>query len=852
MRIHGGGLATSEQNSLNWLHGFPFIFSETHTEKVSDMLEIINYEGDSFTKRVEMYYSKRPELIKLIEEIFRSYRSLAERFDHLSKELQSANSTIASVFPDRVPYEMYDDEDDDDNFDFHRDKAAIPKAKSLKKEFRNQAMFTPRKGAPKKSVGFRASGMNKDEALKEIDKLQKEMLALQIEKELMKSSYEYGCKKFNEIENQKRVCDLQYEFEIGSVIDDNEGRTLMANQALKSCQESLDKLKEKHEQSMKAMDQQGKPKSVSSTAELNSMDYDIDNEAKNREDTEASDQQEKPKRIPSTAELDKIVHHVDKGDKLEASMTDLDNMVYDIDEEENKILDIQALQRAIEEKLQLGSNESLTMKQLVKKIDNILKRVIRLETAVLSEKAQLHEIDTTGFSEGVIFGPDAKAYEGTEELELVRSSLKDIGIGLEPVGENKADVKHLFVASDSSYKDSEKGSEQVGENKADKKYFSIASDSSYKPDNDPEKSPEPVGENKADKKYLSVASDSSYKPDSDTEKSPEPVGEIHSDSSHKLDIDSKQGQGTGLEPVGENKDYTKSLSETAISILNAEVDQPETDEEEELYRMQRLRKDFTRRMRRKPDKLHGEDSKNLQRTWEYMLRGTSVHQIKKYQTSVKDLRAELSKLRKNQEGGKQQSMKSAARPIYYHMREIKTELTSWLENNEVLKDEVQDQHSTLCNFQDEITRVTNASDHSGETGISLYEAAKFQGEVLNMKQEIKRVSEQLISGFTHARQLKEEVERTMADLDKEPWSSPSMNSLSHSRSWRPRIPLQSFLFGIKFRGKKKKKKTLLKQLSYIVEPKESSEWTLGFLQLHLFNFLGRHCGRSHFIFSFKF
>ncbi|KAE8656113.1 Protein NETWORKED 2C [Hibiscus syriacus] len=954
-------------------------------EKVSDMMEIINYEGESFTKRVEMYYSKRSDLINLIEEIFRSHRSLAGRFDHLSKELQSANSTIASVFPDRVPYETYDD--DDDNFDFHHDKPAIPKAISLKKEFRNQAMFTP-----KKSVGFRAMGLNKDEALKEIDKLQKEMLALQTEKEFMKSSYEYGYKKFNEIENQilekqKRVCDLQYEFEIGSVIDDNEGLTLMVNQALKSCQESLDKLKEKHEQSTKEvraesrrirhviskfkslqMDQQGKPKRVSSITELDNMDYNIDNEAKNSEDTEASEQQEKPKRIPSTTELDNIVHHADKRDDMEASTKELDNMVYEINNEENKSLDIQALQKEIKEKLQLGSNVSLTMKQLVKKIENLVKRVIRLETAVLSEKAQikrleyetdeiqeqvrsleedkaaliegsvatnmrinelevelsrvkdhaktvveqnnsleanfieaicnvnhltlkLHEVEATGFSsEGVIFGPDAKAYEGTEELELVHSSLKDIGIGLkrkdkdvsadgenivdsdssykldgdpekgpEPVGENKTDQKSLSVDSDSIYKldgDSEKGLEPVAENKADKKYSSVASDSSFKlqasslmviPKRIWKRVQNQWEKNKADMEHLSVASDSSYK-DSEKvpEQSPKPMGEIHSDSSYKLDIDSEQGpetvgenkadkkhlsvasdsshkldvdSGKGPEPVGENKDDKKSLSETASSIPNAEVDQPETDEEEELNwrqlylsrlddREKILLDEYShvlKNYRKVKKKLNEVDKKNrdaffhlasqikelknevalrdqviqsfrqkfislvenkdknlvedeairrstsqesglteaiqpspideekagqttrggfkesaenmgvhvmqvkpesrphdvltvedeirsgiddlLEENLEFWLRfSTSVHQIKKYQTSVKDLKAELSKLRKNEGGGKQQSMKSAARPIYYHMREIKTELTLWLENNEVLKD----------------------------------------------------------------------------------------------------------------------------------------------------------------------
>ena len=84
-------------------------------EKVAETLKIIDDDGDSFAKRAEMYYRKRPELISFVEESFRAYRALADRYDYMSKELQSANRTIASVFPDRVQYQM--DEDDEEEID---------------------------------------------------------------------------------------------------------------------------------------------------------------------------------------------------------------------------------------------------------------------------------------------------------------------------------------------------------------------------------------------------------------------------------------------------------------------------------------------------------------------------------------------------------------------------------------------------------------------------------------------------------------------------------------------------------------------------------------------------------------
>ncbi|KAA8550451.1 hypothetical protein F0562_002135 [Nyssa sinensis] len=52
------------------------------------MLKLIEEDGDSFAKKAEMYYQKRPELISHVEEFYRMYRSLAERYDHVTGELR--------------------------------------------------------------------------------------------------------------------------------------------------------------------------------------------------------------------------------------------------------------------------------------------------------------------------------------------------------------------------------------------------------------------------------------------------------------------------------------------------------------------------------------------------------------------------------------------------------------------------------------------------------------------------------------------------------------------------------------------------------------------------------------------
>ncbi|KAJ4834394.1 hypothetical protein Tsubulata_007336 [Turnera subulata] len=57
-------------------------------QSVRRMLKLIEEDGDSFAKKAEMYYQKRPELISLVEEFYRMYRSLAERYDHVTGELR--------------------------------------------------------------------------------------------------------------------------------------------------------------------------------------------------------------------------------------------------------------------------------------------------------------------------------------------------------------------------------------------------------------------------------------------------------------------------------------------------------------------------------------------------------------------------------------------------------------------------------------------------------------------------------------------------------------------------------------------------------------------------------------------
>ena len=372
-------------------------------ERVKNTLKIIDQQGDSFAQRAEMYYRKRPELVSFVEESFRAYRALAERYDRLSTELQSANRTIATVFPERVEYAIGDDEEEEEeeeeenlpgtstsfNDPNNLDKvheavpnSSIPKVPKLPtKDFRSLSMSISRKGPPKrtsssaKAAGIQTSGLSKAEALKEIDKLQKEILALQTEMEFAQRLYERGYEKYWEFENQitethKRVCSLQDEFGINNVIEDDEARSLMATRALKSCQQTLVVLQEKHEKSV--------------------------------EDANAEHQRiKKAHEKFGTLKGEILSKQMKWQESMRPELKDLDQEIIDEEQERHDILskqtnwqesmrpELKDLEQEKHDKLvklaDVNSKTSLTVMELAENIDQLVTHVVALETSVSSQ-----------------------------------------------------------------------------------------------------------------------------------------------------------------------------------------------------------------------------------------------------------------------------------------------------------------------------------------------------------------------------------------------------------------------------------------------------------------------------------
>ncbi|KAL9332216.1 hypothetical protein ACSQ67_001826 [Phaseolus vulgaris] len=69
-------------------------------EKTRAMLKLIEEDADSFAKRAEMYYKKRPELVSMVEDFYRTHRSLAERYDQVKPDTSGIGHlvTVGSPF----------------------------------------------------------------------------------------------------------------------------------------------------------------------------------------------------------------------------------------------------------------------------------------------------------------------------------------------------------------------------------------------------------------------------------------------------------------------------------------------------------------------------------------------------------------------------------------------------------------------------------------------------------------------------------------------------------------------------------------------------------------------------------
>ncbi|CBI38516.3 unnamed protein product, partial [Vitis vinifera] len=688
-------------------------------EKVQNMLKLIQEDGDSFAKRAEMYYKRRPELINFVEETYKSYRALAERYDKISTELQNANNTLASIFPEQVQFAM--DEDDEDCTPQCRKEC-----RELSQSNAPQKIKTSAPAVPK-------SGLTKPEALKEIDRLQKGILALQTEKEFVKSSYEIGLAKYWEIEKQitemqEKNSRLQDEFNASLAIEDEDARNLMATTALRSCQMTLDNLQKTQEETVEEV-KMGRQRITEAREKLDSF----------------KNNQEKP-----------CDNHKSTG--AEETLESLD------------------------EEFEMGLNPSLTMTEMAEKIDELVNKVISLQTVVSSQTALVKRLRTeTGELQTKIESMEDDKDTLTGSVKNLGHNLRELEKKLHGIQDPNQNVESRNNNLQTHFTEAHRNLDQLFETLQKKLHnmrqgVELEAKVSLQKEQGSLVEAEPQEKSGEQDKPISGNAFQKDEKEQKTEQEDEPNWK-------QLFLDGMKDREKTLlaeyTAILKNyKEVKQKLSEvekkTTVQVKELESANAKKDEDiQSLHQESSLLRviliDQAQPMSVTEERFRTNIDTLLEENLNFWLRfSTSVHQIQKFQTEVEDLQTEISKLKEKQ--------------------------------NALLKEELQQRFSSLCSIQEDISRTLKEGPGDEEIKFTSYQAAKLQGEVMNMQQENNKVAGELQAGLDHVRGLQTEVEKTLTKLNEEFGLAGSKNNnhiqLTHSTS-RGRVPLQSFIFGVK-------------------------------------------------------
>ncbi|KAE8680672.1 Detected protein of unknown function [Hibiscus syriacus] len=909
-------------------------------EKVSAVLRLIEEDGDSFIQKAEMYYRKRPEIVNFVEEFFRAYRALADRYDHLSTDLQNANNTIAAICPDQVR-----GLDDDDDFDFPSsflkkpsdNMGKVPSVPKLPvKELKfiaNTKKKVQEKKVTKQPVSTEnKSGATMEEGISEIDRIQKRILALQTVKEFVKSSYESTLAKYREVENeikeeQQRVDRLQDEFGEGKVMEDDEARNLMAATAFKSCKETLEQLIKKYERSeVEAEVEQKRIKaargkvdalkkvflSKQSAAEVTKI---ADQRAKRRKEN-VDHITEKPKDDrESEAEAgsgdakadvaEKIDVLVNKVTSLETSNSSQEALIQRLKSENDELQGL--IQSLEEDKANLvDGKQDFKMKiinlelkwqgiqDLSHSIENQKKNLqprfndAQSNLDELSQNVQpIENLEALKSSSAV---PKNETKEKPKKAKAGKEFLKPKAKSEERVATNNADASkelNSFPISANVNADASKGlnsaaKSAVGGANASKELHSIPRSANEGANNaSKELHSVPKSENEGDESskvseksdYLkamakvvgqasSPIADTVSKSDlkehelaalsqtlEETKKKLMEVETNHQNELFEITLQLKElknliakkdeeirslrlklirGQTAIGKPKDEGTDESQEYSEKIPEPKTKTTEPPQPvkkkeEEDEDSIKIPKPVYDaeptstIEEQFRTDIDEL-------LEENLDFWFRFSStICEVQKYQTGVKDLEEEVVKLEERQKNEGSSTSKYSAnsdvRPLYKHLREMQTELNLWIEKGMSLKEELKNRSASLFEIQEEITKALKASAEDEEFTFTSFQAAKFQGEILNMKQENKRVGDKLQAGLELATSLQRDAERALAKLSDD-WGQSGSKSRhgSGSAEVRSNVPLRSFIFGAK---QKKQKASIFSVVQPALQKKQN-------------------------------
>ncbi|XP_020243877.1 protein NETWORKED 2A-like [Asparagus officinalis] len=776
-------------------------------ERVKAMVKLIDEDADSFAKKAEMYFKRRPELINNVEEVYRAYKALADRYDRISTELHKANHTIATALPDQVP--MMDDDDDDDNHSISSLNSEIlhslpPDASKLPKPPPELPRLSSRirravsqPVVPKKPTHRRDhSNVSPEKAQEEIDRLQKRILVLQTEKEFFRGSYEKGLTKYWDIENQmtamqEEISELQDCFNARSLIEDDDARALMAAAALKSCEDTLVGLHEQEKitaeegrvESERIKLAKSKLKSLKgeeSDEETTSGSTDDEVESLRHERLELQSVCDKVKGLfdmnseSSVAALvEKIDVLVEKVISLEITISAQTAQIMTLRAENDEL--IKQLQGVEEDKKNANVDPNSLNERMIQ-VESQLQRILGLEKDVQNEKA-------------VVRSHFTEACNGLNDLSDKLHSPRSFE--LEQLKETKGGEVQLKEAKGDEVIDKNIVADQNGEAKSQ-----LDED-----EENPDWQQLMINGIQGKDEVLLYKFSSIMRNYKETRKRLSEMEKKNKECQSETTQQIQELRCANAIKDEEIKTLRKRLFSAESLKRKNDIISDALTEEEELEGEIKISLDHLYTTSPIEDKFRSDIDTLLEENLDFWLRfSTSYHQIQKFTVTFKELQAET----KNADNDEDISNSSSSSlPTDKKLRELNTELQVWLEHNGLLQNELRCRFDSLCNIQEEITRVTESNKGEDDANLTPYQAAKFQGEVINMQQENNKVAKELQAGLDHVKGLQTETGKLISKLHEKFELSSSKaqpggqyNQFRHF-STKSRVPLKTFLFASK-------------------------------------------------------
>ncbi|KAF4349298.1 hypothetical protein F8388_007112 [Cannabis sativa] len=199
--------------------------------KTEAMLKLIETDADSFAQRAEMYYKKRPELVSMVEEFYRTHRLLAEKYDQVKSDSGTrVLTTLRSPFSSTkyqvekppvsgISYQTYDSYSETcDTEDFAESEVDDPEL-----EEDEQECETPRIHEETKEMKF-LSGIDYDELRKlkeEVEKLEAKNKAQKEEVERLQEENKAQKDQLKQKDEEKRQVIRQLSMAVDMLKEDN-------------------------------------------------------------------------------------------------------------------------------------------------------------------------------------------------------------------------------------------------------------------------------------------------------------------------------------------------------------------------------------------------------------------------------------------------------------------------------------------------------------------------------------------------------------------------------------------------------------------------------------------------------